>query len=125
MDSLVKKLVDSGCKLTKSRLAVCKCLSEAKLPISARQMHKKIGDFDQASIYRILNLFESKGFVKTEIINKEKFYCVQSKLHHHIICRKCGRIENFPCNHKFNKYKNFTDIDHQLTLYGVCGKCSK
>ena len=96
-----------------------------KNPLSAREIHKKINDCDLASVYRCLSLFESIGLVQAENVDKEKFYCQAGKPHHHIICRKCGHMEEFPCTHKFNKYKNFTDIEHQLTLYGVCSKCSK
>jgi Fe2+ or Zn2+ uptake regulation protein len=125
MDDLRGKLKGAGHKITAPRLAVWKCLGKNKKLLSAREIHKKIGNFDQASVYRVLKLFESIGFVKTEIINKEKFYCAQDKPHHHIICRECGYAEDFPCTHKFNKYKNFTAIEHQLTLYGVCGRCAK
>jgi len=125
MDNSMKKLVDSGYKMTKPRLAVWKCIGKGKRPLSARKIHEKIGTFDQASVYRALNLFESVGLVKSETIRKEKFYCAQDKPHHHIICRLCGHIENFPCTHKFNKHKNFTDIEHRLTLYGVCVKCTQ
>jgi Fe2+ or Zn2+ uptake regulation protein len=123
MDNSINKLILSGYKLTKTRLAVLKVLSQSRQPFSAKDMHKKIGQYDQASVYRVLGLLESLGLVKSEFFKHEKLYCSSDNPHHHIVCRQCGYIENFPCSHKFNRYKNFTDIEHQLTLYGICGKC--
>jgi len=125
MDHLIKKLSISGYKTTKPRLAVWNFLCKNKKLLSVKEIYKKIGNVNQVSIYRILNMFESIGLVKTEIINREKFYHIQEKPHHHIICRECGYSEDFPCKHKFNKHKNFTVIEHQLILYGVCGRCAK
>lgn len=125
MENILRKLKDSGYKLTRPRLAIIDCLNGIKHPASARTIHEKINRFDQASVYRAIKLFESLGIVMAEAVGAEKYYCLSSNPHHHIICRQCGHIENFPCTHQFNKYKNFTDIEHQLTLHGVCGKCSK
>lgn len=94
--------------------------------ISAQKLAKKVRDIDRASVYRALNLFAELGAVNVEIIGKEKLYCLAGHPHHHIICRRCGYIEDFPCtNLEFKKFKNFIDIEHRLTLTGLCRKCSK
>jgi Fe2+ or Zn2+ uptake regulation protein len=120
-----KILAKSGYKLTKPRWRFLDCLREETELLSARDIFKKTKSIDQASVYRSLGLFEKLGLVNVEVFNKEKLYCLADKPHHHIICRICGRVEKFPCTHKFNKYKDFTEIKHQLTLYGVCSKCKK
>ena len=125
MEKLKQKLLKAGCKLTKPRLAVLTSLAQIHTPISARNLHKKIRHFDQASIYRTLNLFEDLHIVNVEIIKKEKFYCLVDSPHHHIICKQCGYMERIECNHSFGVFKNFTNVHHQLTLIGVCNKCTK
>ncbi len=125
MEKIAEKLTQAGYKLTKPRLAVLRVLRKAGEPVSARELHARISHCDQASVYRNLHLFEAIGLVKAETVDQEKYYCAADKPHHHIICRKCGKIENIPCTHKFNRHKNFSDIEHQLTLYGVCGKCRR
>lgn len=118
-------LIQSGYKLTKPRLAVLECLNKQNKLLSARDLFKKIKNIDQASVYRTLHVFEELAIVNTETIDKEKLYCLANHPHHHIICRHCGYYEDFPCVEKqeYNKFKNFSNIHHQLTLRGVCNKC--
>lgn len=125
MKSLEKILTQNSFKLTKPRLTILKYLSNSKKILSARQLHKKIGEYNQASIYRTLKLFESLKIVKTEVIKKEKFYCAGKEPHHHIICRICGHTENLPYEEKEYHHKNFIDIQSQLKLDGICKKCSQ
>lgn len=123
MKGLKEKLIKAGYKITKPRLCILEFLFKNHTSISARELHKKIKKFDQASIYRALNLFEKLHLVNVDIVNKEKIYCLADKPHHHIICQKCGYMEKIECNHSFQHFKNFTNVYHQLTLTGVCNKC--
>ena len=125
MNKLEEKLIQMGCTITKPRLAVLEYLSSNHSPISARDLHKKIKVFDQASIYRTLNLFEELHIVNVETIEKEKLYCFAEKPHHHIVCKKCNYTESIKCNHNLRTFRNFNNVFHQLTLTGVCNKCSK
>lgn len=125
MTKVEQKLVDSGHKLTEPRVAVVKYLSLNHTPISARDLHKKIKTADQASVYRALNLLEELQIVNVETVKKEKLYCLSDEPHHHIVCRECGYTETVKCDHRFNHYKNFNNVYHQLTLTGVCNKCVK
>lgn len=120
-----KKLTKLGYKLTKPRLKVLKFLEKEKCLISARKVHDRIKTVDRASIYRTLNLFEKLRIVHVEISEKEKLYCLENHPHHHIICRKCGYTEDFECKKsEFIKPNNFSNIQHQLTLTGVCNSCN-
>lgn len=125
MDDTKQQLTKAGYKLTVPRIAALDGLSKLHNPISARSLHKKIGKIDRASVYRTLNLFEELHLVNVEVIKKEKIYCLASTPHHHIICKKCGYMEEIECNHNFGKFKNFNNVHHQLTLTGVCNKCAK
>lgn len=123
--NVANTLEELGYKLTKPRLQVLQALEREKSLISARNLHKKITTVDRASVYRTLNIFEKLHIVNVEILEKEKLYCLADHPHHHIICRKCGYTEEFQCDKReFKKFKNFTNIHHQLTLTGVCNKCN-
>ena len=125
MGDLLKKLNDARVKITKPRLKVLQCLKKQKQMISARDLFKKIKAIDQASVYRTLNMFEDLNLVHTEIIEREKLYCLSDHPHHHIICRKCGYAEEFTCpGEKFPAFQNFSNIQHRLTLFGLCYKCT-
>jgi len=125
MKQPIKKLALAGYKITKPRMAVLKYLSSHHSPISARNLHKKTAENNQASIYRTLNLLEKLQIINAEIIKKEKMYCLSDEPHHHITCRNCGYSERVKCDHYRKNFKNFTDVSHQLILAGVCNKCHK
>lgn len=125
MENIKQKLVEAGYKLTTPRVAVLEGFAKLHNPISARALHKKIKRIDRASVYRTLNLFEELHLVNIEVIEKEKLYCLSTVPHHHIICKKCGYMEEIECDHNFGKFKNFNHVHHQLTLTGVCNKCTK
>jgi Fur family ferric uptake transcriptional regulator len=118
-------LTQAGYKLTKPRLAILTFLKKQTNLLSAREISKKIKNIDQASVYRTLNLFEELNIVNSELIDKEKLYCLSDHPHHHIICRVCKYSEEFPCTQKedYKKFSNFSNIHHHLTLTGVCKKC--
>jgi Fe2+ or Zn2+ uptake regulation protein len=124
---MIEILSKHGYKLTKQRLEVLNILKKSKKLVSAQEIHKKAKVADRASVYRTLKLFIELGLANVEVVNQENLYCLADHPHHHIICRNCGYIEEFPCSHiEFNKdFKNFINIEHHLTLMGLCSKCSK
>jgi len=116
---------NQGYKLTKPRLLVLDLLEQNHQPLSAIQIHIKLKkQIDLASVYRILNLFKSLGIIFEERINNKEHYYLGEKQHHHIICKKCGYSECLPCKHLFENIKNFSHISHNLTISGICKKCS-
>lgn len=125
MNDIEQKLNDSGYKLSKPRQLVLNILSDLNKPESAHDIYIRLEKkIHLVSVYRALNLFETLSFVNIETINKEKFYCLADHAHHHIICRKCGCIEEFACSkEEFRDFKNFSDINHHLTLTGICNEC--
>lgn len=125
MEKLKNRLKQAGYKLTRPRLLILGCLANSHRPMSARGLFKKIKIFDQASVYRTLNLFEKLHLVNAELANKEKIYCLADKPHHHIVCRKCGYSERIKCHHSFGNFKNFKDLAHQFVVSGLCNKCFK
>ena len=125
MNLTQEKIKKAGYKLTKPRLSILGILKKHKLPISAKEIYKKVKNIDLASIYRTLNIFESLNIVNIENRMGKKLYCLAEVQHHHIFCEKCEYIEEIRCNHFFKKVKNFTNINHQLTLTGICNSCNK
>lgn len=56
--------------------------------------------------------------------------CVDSEHHHHLVCRVCGRTEEVtaPAVERWAKSVakrfGFTEIGHEIELFGVCGSCA-
>jgi Fur family transcriptional regulator, ferric uptake regulator len=124
MGKTLQKIFPALGKMTKQRLEVLDILAAYGKPISARGIHEKVKHADLASVYRTLNLLEEKSLVNMEIVRKEKLYCLATEPHHHIFCKICGYAEEVVCGHSFGKFKNFSDVHHQLTLTGICAKCA-
>lgn len=119
------KIKQSGYKLTKPRLLILKELEKTHKPLCAQDIHEILNkEIDLASIYRTLNLFVSIKIVFKERLNEKDLYYLSNGQHHHIICSKCGYSECIPCDHLFKNVKNFKNISHNLTISGICNKCS-
>ena len=56
--------------------------------------------------------------------------CAQPAHHHHLVCRQCGRTQEIeaPSVEKWARTVaaeyGYTDINHELELFGVCADCS-
>lgn len=124
MKELLEQLKSQGYKLTKPRESVLEVLLHNHSAISAQDIHKKIQIVDKASVYRVLKLLEELGLVNIENVNNEKLYCLSKHSHHHVICKKCGYSEEVPCTYTLNNFNNFTNVQHQMTLTGICSKCN-
>lgn len=125
MEKLLKKLMEAGHRLTGQRRAVLEYLLDHHSPISARALHREIGLGDRASVYRTLNILEELRLVNVETVGTERLYCLAGEPHHHIICRQCGYTERIRCDHPRDRIGTFTDINHQLTMTGLCRKCRR
>ncbi len=92
------------------------------------------GVIDQASIYRVLNLFRKLGAVQDTVVTGRKTIELSDKFkdhHHHMSCLACGqatciidpeledRLEALAAQH------SFTPTSHQLGISGYCKNCHK
>ena len=122
-EQIIKK---AGYKLTRPRKLVLDFLSKKHVPYRPKDIYRKLKkQIDLVSIYRALHIFTKLGIVYKEKIDSEDQYYLADSQHHHITCRKCNKIECVPCNHLFKNIKNFTKIIHELSLSGLCHKCTK
>jgi len=92
--------------------------------------NNKIG---KATIYRTLNFFEKEGFI-TSIsfgIDGKKYELNLHKHHDHMICDRCGAIDEFfseeieTIQENIAKNSGFELRYHATQLFGVCKKCIK
>lgn len=118
-----------GLKSTKQRFAVLSALHKHKSPMTAEKIVAKTG-IDLATAYRTLESFEKAGLVdKFNLKDSSFFYEIRNEHHHHIVCDKCGFIEEIEtCN--FEKMtpnsKKFSFIsEHSLEFFGICKNCVK
>jgi Fur family ferric uptake transcriptional regulator len=136
---------DSGYRLTTPREAILRVLSENKKHLSADEIfflvREKYRGIGLATIYRTLDLLVQMGMVskfdfgdgraRYELISKDETH------HHHLICRKCGRVIDYSdfskeeikfikeLEKEVSKQHNFKIDSHKLDFYGFCNKCKE
>lgn len=124
-----------GLKATPGRIKLLAFLSNAKKPLSIKEIGKAIGSktLDPATIYRTLENFKMLGLVKRVDLHQDyAYYEIVDSDHHHLVCRNCGRIEDFHgCNsedlirHALKQSKHFSTVnEHSLELFGLCKTCA-
>ncbi|KTD75483.1 ferric iron uptake transcriptional regulator [Legionella waltersii] len=132
-----QQLKDAGLKITVPRLKVLQILEQSRHHhLSAEGVYKALlesgEDVGLATVYRVLTQFEAAGLVARH--NFEGGYSVfelsQGEHHDHLVCVKCGRVEEF-CDEEIEKRQkiiaeraHFKMTDHALNIYGICPKCA-
>lgn len=124
-------------KATPARLAILQLLEQTQQPldIAAIILYLENNDYtvDEATVFRIINMFTQKGITKQLQFNEGKFrYELASKDdHHHLICDSCGAIEDIidcgvaTLEKTITKKKGFTVKRHSLEFFGVCQSCQR
>ena len=86
-----------------------------------------------ATVYRVLTQFEEAGLVvRHHFEGGQSVFELDHGTHHdHLVCVKCGRVEEFVDNviekrqEEIAKQAGFTITDHSLNIYGACVRCQK
>jgi len=81
----------------------------------------------------VLTQFESAGLVSRHHFEggQAVFELNETGHHDHIVCVKCGRVEEFfdetieQQQMKIAEARGYDVTDHSLTLYGRCSECQK
>lgn len=131
----LKDLKNAGLKATLPRLKVLSLFENSKeRHLSAEDIYKVMinsgEDVGLATVYRVLTQFEQAGLlIRHHFESGKAVFELNTGGHHdHIVCVKCGRVEEF-FDAEIEKRQEsaaaklgFTMQDHSLTIYGMCNK---
>ncbi|HEV2332117.1 MAG TPA: ferric iron uptake transcriptional regulator [Gammaproteobacteria bacterium] len=133
-----QELRNAGLKVTLPRLKILEILERSNpRHISAEDMYKALlesgEDIGLATVYRVLTQFETAGLVTRHHFEggHSVFELNQGTHHDHILCVKCGRVDEFvdaeieARQKKIASAKGYEMTDHSLYIYGVCSSCRK
>lgn len=133
-----EELRKAGLKATLPRIRILEILERGgQRHMSAEDVYRALLDAGEdiglATVYRVLTQFESARIVLRHHFEgaHSVFELNQGHHHDHILCVKCGRIEEFvdPVIEKrqgeIAEQAGFAITDHSLYLYGVCPDCRK
>ena len=129
-------LKKAGLKVTAPRLKILEILQNAQEHhMSAEDIYRILLESGQeiglATVYRVLTQFEDAGLVTRHYFEggQSVFELDDGKHHDHLVCIKCGRVEEFvdkvieQRQHEIAKSAGFQITEHHLNIYGVCGDC--
>lgn len=125
-----------GLKATLPRLKILQFLEDTLVRhMSAEDVYKAMleqgDDVGLATVYRVLTQFEQAGIVTRHHFDggHSVFELDQGKHHDHIVCAKCGRVDEFydatieERQRAIAEQKGYTMTDHALYIYGICSDC--
>lgn len=130
-------LTQQGCRNTKSREAVISVLERSHKPVSAEdiflEIKKRGATTNLSTVYRTLELMESKGLVSKTLMpdGKARFELTGDEHRHHLICTHCSKmvaIDFCPLQtlqKDVGDKTSFAITGHKLEIYGVCPECKK
>ncbi len=131
-----KDLKNAGLKATLPRLKILELFENSdERHLSAEDVYKMLlssgNDVGLATVYRVLTQFDDAGLLIRHHFESGKavFELNQGNHHDHIVCVKCGIVEEFydeeieRRQQKAAESRGFKIQDHSLMIYGVCEKC--
>ena len=129
-------LREVGLKATVPRVKILEIMEQSSVRhFSAEDIYKAMLDEGEdvgiATIYRVLTQFESAGLVTRHHFEGgiSVFELDHGEHHDHILCIKCGKVEEFVDSiiEQRQKYiaadAGFSMTDHSLNIYGICIDC--
>ena len=128
-----KDLKNAGLKATLPRLKVLSLFENSKeRHLSAEDIYKVMinsgEDVGLATVYRVLTQFEQAGLLIRHHFESGKavFELNEGTHHDHIVCVKCGRVEEFydaeieKRQQEAAESRGFKMQEHSLMIYGIC-----
>ncbi len=130
-ETIEKKCIDKGVKLTEQRKIIAKVMSESTDHPDVDELYNRVSKIEPkisiATVYRTVKLFEESGIVaKHDFKGGKARYEELSESHHdHLIDVKTGEIIEFvdeeieKLQKKVAEKYGYELVDHKLELYGV------
>ncbi|MHB1415452.1 MAG: Fur family transcriptional regulator [Chloroflexota bacterium] len=123
----------AGLRLTPQRLEILRELAGDRTHPSAEELHrrlrKRLPTLSLDTVYRTLATLERLGIVaRLQLAEGRARYDAGRPAHHHLVCRECGRIEDF-------SWPAFEDLplpagadqwvleERRLEVRGLCRRC--
>ena len=133
-DSIEKKCIANGVKLTDQRRTIARVISESKKTYGEAdhpdvdELYKRVSNIDPkisiATVYRTVKLFEEAGILIKHDFKAGKARYEINDDHNHLIDINSGEIVEFvdkdieELQKKIAKKLGYNLVDHKLELYG-------
>ncbi|MBF0210164.1 MAG: transcriptional repressor [Desulfamplus sp.] len=134
-DIILKKLKESGHKITPQRIAIVKILADSQGHPSVENIYEHLKDdfptMSLATVYRTVLLVKSLG----EVLElgfpdgSNRYDANRPYPHPHVICVKCGKIIDPDISGLKDMQKEIAEetgfeiLTHRLDFFGICSDC--
>ena len=128
----------AGLKVTLPRMKILQILEQSpQRHMSVEDMYRALIDSGEdiglATVYRVLTQFEDAKIVTRHHFEggHSVFELNEGPHHDHILCMKCGRVDEFVDAEIEKRQRRIADeagyemTDHSLYIYGICSKCKR
>ena len=129
-------MAESNFKLTNQRAMILEYLKENYDHPSVEEIFgfvkKKLPRISKKTVYSNLQFLCNEGLIQDVRVKGVQRYEPKSNPHHHLICRKCGKIMDTQSeellSHAMNVGKTIKDFyveSANINFYGLCKKCKE
>jgi Fe2+ or Zn2+ uptake regulation protein len=130
---LIASLREKGYKLTPQRLEIIKLLSHDRSHPGAMDILRKVRQImpqiSMSTVYYTLDMLKKEGLIRElEFYDRDNRYDVNELNHVNLICRRCGKIEDFTeavpfSSEMIEAQTGFRPVGMRFEYYGYCRKC--
>jgi Fe2+ or Zn2+ uptake regulation protein len=133
LDKYVKLLKENNMKITPQRLIILEYLDTHMTHPTADKIFKNLKvknpSLSKTTVYNSLESLKEHGLIQAlTICGSEQRYDIDHGMHHHFLCKKCGKIIDIemkcPNIDKMIKSGHFVDEVHGY-FKGTCENCLK
>ena len=129
-------LRDNKLSFTESRLCLLKVLLTAEIPLSEKELEKRLPEkINRTTIYRNLNILSERGIIQRIFSGESVRYKLslshlrnpKNPDHIHFQCRECNKIICLE-DLKVKDYalpEGFLKIENQFLIVGKCKECNE
>jgi Fur family peroxide stress response transcriptional regulator len=132
-NGIITKLREKGYRLTPQRIEIIRLLSNDRSHPGAmdifRRVKKKAPQISMSTVYYTIDMLKKAGLIQElEFYDSDNRYDVNLSDHINLVCRKCGKIEDFtdalPFSSKIIEEKTgFQSVGMRFEYYGYCKEC--
>lgn len=120
---------------SKQRQYILEILTQKHVHLSAEEIHQAVKllhpSISLGTVYRNLEILTELGSIYRASFadGKSRYEMASSGHHHHLVCLKCGKIEDImecPMAKEIDaimENKDFQPLHHYFEVYGHCTKC--
>jgi Fe2+ or Zn2+ uptake regulation protein len=135
---LISTLRERGLRVTSPRLVINRVLRERARHVTAEEARDAVAPLlpgiSLPTVYATLELFEELGILRRVQAGRGAVrYDPRTDAHHHTVCRRCGRVEDFDGSPGLERalrdsqagvgQDGFAADDAAVVLTGLCEQC--